>query len=368
MSRRTRLAAVLLAALFAADGAVATDGFTGSEPGCCMPGFVNAKLIGKSEPPTYPRIELNAGREGWVRISYVIDTKGVPTGLFVEASNGIERFERRALEWAADLRYEPATLNGIPVAQARNGYRITFGLGEITGLTRQFKKHYQRAHEALVENRLGDAEVHIATAAARPSLNLREEAWLATLSGRLCQAREQLECMLEAFADALAYGGESVDADVLRAVAQAKLVAELKASRFAEARRTYTSLAGLIGEETAEAQFTAAMERMDALIASADPIQLEGMLNRPGAATDGPGIWSFEPVRRRPALLEVEGAVKQLQVRCSAYSATIEPQAGRAWRLPEEWRKCHLYFFGDPGTTILVEEMPVAAVTAEPVR
>ena len=364
MTRRTPTIFAVLAALASCAHAGAAEEVTG-EPIRTIPGFVSARLIEQPPAPTYPRIELNAGREGWVRVSYVIDTSGVPTDLFVEDSNGIARFERRALEWAAGLRYEPARLDGKPVVQSENGYRIMFDLNDFAGVTRQFRKHYRQAHEALIEDRLVDAEVHITTAAARPSLNLYEEAWLATLVGRLCEARDQLECMLDAFGDALVFGKESVDAEVLRAVAQAKLVAELKSSRFAEARGTYVRLADLVGDETAEAQFGSAMERMETLIASTDPIQLEGTLERPGAATEGPGIWSFEPVRRRPALLNVDGAVSELQIRCSAHSATIEPQAGRAWRIPEEWGRCHLYFFGEPGTTLLVEEMPPATVAAQ---
>ena len=361
MPRTSQFAAVALAALVVAVGGAASE----SQPGRLYTGFASAQLIAQPPPPTYPRIELNAGREGWVRISYVIDTSGVPIELFVEDSNGIARFERRALDWAAELRYEPATLDGEPVAQAENGYQVIFRLNDFGGVTRQFKKHYRRAHEALSENRLGDAEVHIATAAARPSLNLSEEAWLATLVGRLCQEREQLECMLGSFSDALAFGTGSVDADVLRAVAQTKLVAELKSARFAAARKTYEQLIELVGREAAGAKFGAAIDRMEALIEEPDPIQLEGTLRRPGAATDGPGVWSFEPVRRRPALLSVDGAVDLLRIRCSARSVTIEPQAGRAWHIPDEWGRCRLYFFGDPGTTLLVEEMSASTVAVQ---
>ncbi len=47
--------------------------------------------------PTYPRLELNSGNQGWVRLSFVVTENGEVVDPIVTDSSGGHRFEREAL-------------------------------------------------------------------------------------------------------------------------------------------------------------------------------------------------------------------------------------------------------------------------------
>lgn len=68
-----------------------------------------------TEDPTYPPDERKAGKEGEVRLHIVVDEQGSVRTPTIDASSGPE-FTKAAIEAVRMWTFEPAKLNGQPVA------------------------------------------------------------------------------------------------------------------------------------------------------------------------------------------------------------------------------------------------------------
>jgi TonB family protein len=332
----------------------------GEETTRIVQGFVGAELIERPGPPRYPPGELQRGREGWVRVSFIVGVDGKPSDVVVEDSNGLWSFERAALGWIDGLRYRPAMLDGNPVSQAFNGYKIQFDLaGDGEGVTRRVMTIYRRGSKALREGDFEEVRAQLARADERTGLDLYEEAWLSILRGRLCDETQDLECKLAAFDAVLSFGADTLERDVLSTVATTKFAAELRSGRLRDARRTLERIRELELASDALEPLATALAEAEAVFASDTPLRLVGTLTRRSAnEASAEGLWVHAPTRRMPALMQVDGVLAALEIRCDVYQSRVEaPEVGRAWRIPESWGDCQLYFIGEPGTRLLVEEM-----------
>ena len=65
--------------------------------------------------PRYPRIVQAKGREGWVRLDFMIGTDGKAYEIAVTDSMGDGTFQRAAIGALRISTFEPAHLNGRPV-------------------------------------------------------------------------------------------------------------------------------------------------------------------------------------------------------------------------------------------------------------
>lgn len=132
------LTAVVLASVFATASARAQDGIPSGASGAkeipadASPpkpaGAVPPKVKAKVEP-VYPPEKLAAGEKAIVKLELTIDATGKVTNATVVESGGAE-FDASALEAAAKLSFEPATVDGKPVV-AKIPYRFTFDFRDI---------------------------------------------------------------------------------------------------------------------------------------------------------------------------------------------------------------------------------------------
>jgi TonB family protein len=84
------------------------------------------------EPPAYPPEAAEAGFEGECRIGLLINGAGEVGGAWISQSSGREDVDRAALEAAEATRWEPATLEGVPVS-SRLTIPYRFELGVLPG-------------------------------------------------------------------------------------------------------------------------------------------------------------------------------------------------------------------------------------------
>jgi TonB family protein len=127
--------------------------------------------------PDYPSSALNAGREGWVTVSFVISSEGDVLEPMIEQSSGGPQFERAALAAVSRWKYTPASENGVAVDQAMTQTTIRFWLERHTGASRGFVKTYQSLVELIDGQSFPKAAEILAELADNESLNRYETAW-----------------------------------------------------------------------------------------------------------------------------------------------------------------------------------------------
>lgn len=68
----------------------------------------------KITSPAYPRIQRQAGKAGWVEVSFTINASGQTSDIaVVESSEAV--FEKSALDAVAEWTFRPRTANGLPI-------------------------------------------------------------------------------------------------------------------------------------------------------------------------------------------------------------------------------------------------------------
>ena len=88
-----------------------------------------ARLL-RQRQPVYPPELLQQGIEATVRLAAVISGDGVPVDLSVLNADAVDsRFTQAALDAVSQWRYQPAKLNGHPVATATQ-IEVNFELGK----------------------------------------------------------------------------------------------------------------------------------------------------------------------------------------------------------------------------------------------
>lgn len=79
-------------------------------------------------PPSYPRSERAAGKEGFVVVGLTVDASGFVRNPQVVASTGGPNFEAAALKSIRAARYAPRFVDGEPVEVTGVTYRVVFAL------------------------------------------------------------------------------------------------------------------------------------------------------------------------------------------------------------------------------------------------
>lgn len=104
---------------------------TGTNAGTTQPvassGPTTAAVLIKSAQARYPTAALRARQEGWVQVSFTIDTDGKPTDVKVTSSQPGRVFDRAAVDAVERYRFEPAMRDGQPVTSIST-QRIDFKL------------------------------------------------------------------------------------------------------------------------------------------------------------------------------------------------------------------------------------------------
>ncbi len=71
----------------------------------------------QNHPPVYPKLSKRLKEEGTVLLSLLISAQGRIEEISIHESSGYSRLDKAALSAATKWRYEPATVNGIAIAQ-----------------------------------------------------------------------------------------------------------------------------------------------------------------------------------------------------------------------------------------------------------
>lgn len=93
------------------------------------PKIVPAKVISRA-PPRYPSRALKNGQEGWVQVSFYVNTDGVPEDITVKASEPGSTFDSAAVKSVEKWRFSPARnqTTGLPVRSTQITTKVQFRL------------------------------------------------------------------------------------------------------------------------------------------------------------------------------------------------------------------------------------------------
>lgn len=319
----------------------------------------------KRESPSYPRNAEATGDEGWVMVSYTIDTGGKVIEAMIEDSSGIASFEKAALEAVQQWQFVPARLDGTPVEQSMTRVRMTFQLPMGPhAASPNFVRRYRAIERLIVAKDLAKAGPLLTDLQDQEKHNLYEDAWFWLLKYRYLTAagtadnRAKRDCLRKA----LGYEIEYLEADEFVAASQELYRLAVEARDYSEALETFERLekSKLAKKSKRYAESHGLLEQNAAvlrkLVASDQTLSLEGKIEQYG-------YWHHTLLRRSFAIDEVMGRIEQVDIRCERCTQRFSMSTTSTWTIPESWGACRVYLNGDDGTTFTFHELPPAAVT-----
>ena len=309
--------------------------------------------------PMYPRSELRSRQQGWVDLNYVVNTEGEVIEPVVEASSGSRAFERAALNSVKRWRYEPAMLNGEPIQQCKTAVRISFAVdGSQTGVSRRFHGNYRKIEKALEKGEVDAASSALEDAFDSKGLTLGELSWLWALKARIAGMHGDRKQQLVAVRRALAVSKDWVPEELRVGLLKTRFILEIQENNLAAAMDAYSKLQAIDGADTS--QLDPVIENIQAIVESDQLLFSAAEIGGDGTCETCTSQWRYRPVRRAIEIIDIDGNLENLELRCEWKRYVDEARENVAWQIPASWGDCSVVVHGETGSTFKLVELPDA--------
>lgn len=316
-------------------------------------GFVAAQPLEK-KPPLYPE-PLNS--EGWAMLRITIAADGSVRDEHIIDALGPKVFAESALRGVAKWRYQPATMNGKPVATYLNEVSVQYRFHENTAAdySQDFMRAYDEARVYLRANKPDEVIAAMERRMKMPLL-LKEQAMGSFLLALAYAAKEDLWRAVNHIDHARVANGEYLFKSVRNdaAILQIDLYARL--GQFLDAQCLYEYLAHKDPAAAApgsEASQIAA--RIRPFIESKDPIAIDAKLVRQ-ASYDEPASWSHGLLRSTFSFASPSTPGLPFAIRCLMFEQTGKIDTTTFWDIPRGTGGCLLRVTGPADATFKVIE------------
>tara|TARA_B100000482_G_scaffold68055_1_gene47833 strand:- start:846 stop:2024 length:1179 start_codon:yes stop_codon:yes gene_type:complete len=310
--------------------------------------FTPAKPL-KRVDPKYPSQAIRKGREGWVRLSYVIDEEGRVKDPVVEDFFGSPSFKRSALSAVKKWQYNPAIKDGEPTQQCHQAVQMDFAISGKSGATRKFIKAYKDADERFNAGDVDAADEALKELLAWDTLNRYENTWLLNLESHIASKQGDVEREAQSLTRLLASNGSKrfnnmvFDEDYVAYALQRKIILDAQRGYYAEALKSYTTLQDMEAQETRIGEIAPLISQIEESIASEQNLTVPVTIG-------SDGNWFHTLVRSKFAFGNIQGELDTVEVRCDTHREKFTVAEAHVWQIPNSWGQCQVMVKGDSET------------------
>ena len=316
----------------------------------------------KRDAPEYPWSELRRGREAWVHVTYCIDETGAIQNVSILDSIGNEKFDKAAIDTVRNWAFEPAIQNGKPAWQSRNEVYIRFAIeNEDLGASRKFVRQFKKLGEYIEDGDLEQADKLFRQVYESEKLTLYE-------LGKLWAQRVRYEAKVGdyyrlnmALKRATASHGSWIEPENYIRFLKLRTQVEMHLGKYNQALHSFKDLKDAAGENAeVVTSLLPAVENLRAMIDGDRVLQISAEVRERGDCIYCNDSWDFTPVRSAFTITNIKGELASLDMRCDnkRFEAKIADLV--EWHIPDDWGKCHIQVYGEPGTTFDVLMLPNA--------
>jgi TonB family protein len=308
----------------------------------------------KRVAPKYPINAARSAREGWARLSFVIDKEGNVNNILVTETSGSKDLTKAAVKAAKQWKYTPAMENGKPVQQCVNSVQMDFRMNRngTTGATRKFISKYKKAQQALSDKDYTELEKQIASMKKSKYMHLSENNYLHLLSADYAKEQGHKDKQLSHL-NRVAMSLQSMSNDMQKlSVLYQVFSLQVELNKFKAAHITYEKLIDLPSAKPYLANLAKVMMQVDDIITGDKNLVLD--------ATIYSDFWATDLVRNEFSLVDVEGSLHSLDIRCANKRHVYTIEENSTWKIPTNWEGCRIYVFGEPKTSFKLVEHPIS--------
>lgn len=330
-------------------------------------------------PPSIARrpalIVPDLSREALVYVRFLVSAEGRPVEMEVDLERGFHSppFRQAALDYVRGMRFKPATRNGVPEIYGPVTQPFRFGIGlpkDEQGVTPEFRRELGKVQAFLKDEDYAGAQFH-AEWMLSEKVKLGYE--FAVLKAQLAQTLASVGRLDEALAAAKAATSRSTSESAGYRVGEPP--ARNDASNYLLPKQVVVPLLDLrMRLHAGRGELLAALKTYNEL-AGLEPLpadhplsvlsgQLVGLLQSgrplgfPGEVPAKAQFWSHELFHRRFTTTDVKGSLGMVHLHCRGGFLEFPYEADTSWNVPEGWDKCVVEFYGEPGATLQLVELP----------
>jgi len=310
----------------------------------------------KRVSPKYPVSAARNAREGWARLSFVIDKEGNVDNILVTETSGSQDITKAAVKAAKQWKYKPAMENGKPVQQCVNSVQMDFRMSKngngTTGVTRKFRSKYKKAQQALIDKDYKELEIQLALMKKNKNMHLSENNYFHLLSADYEKEKGQKDKQLSHL-NLVAMSLSSLPNEKQKlSVLYQTFSLQVELSEFQAAQSSYEELIKLPSAKPYLKQLEKIMTQVNDVIVGDKNIILNATINK--------DFWAADLVRNEFSLMGIEGSLHTLDVRCANKRHVYTIGESSTWKIPTSWESCSVYVFGEPKTTFQLVEHPLS--------
>ncbi|WP_371193983.1 energy transducer TonB [Glaciecola sp. SC05] len=317
--------------------------------------FTPAEIVERKNP-TYPRTAAMRSREGWVKVSYVIDEEGKVQDPVVYDHAGDSAFKRAAMSAIKGWEFKPAMKDGKPTQQCHQAVRIDFTMGDVSGASRRFVSTYKKATAFFEQGDIEQTEQLLEKLKADDDRNRYENAWLWRLDSLVARKLEDLpreqRSINRTISSAASHNvrNQTFDKDTLGYMYQRLFAVQVNRGLYAEALQTVDKIENLSNGEKLMVPIQLTVEKVKDFIASDANLFVDGQINK--------GSNFFHTLARNQfTFFEIKGQLDTVEVRCETHREKFTVAEDFVWSIPESWGQCQVLVQGDSGTRFSLVEL-----------
>ncbi|MCF2947526.1 energy transducer TonB [Paraglaciecola aquimarina] len=310
---------------------------------------ISAKPI-ERVPPKFPLRAAKQGQEGWVKMSFVIDKQGNVVEPIIEDSSGIKGFEKAAISAIKQWKYDPAIQDGKAIEQCKSTVQLDFRLQGKVGVTGKFYRKYKKINDAIAEKNYLLAEQLLNELLDKNLWNMYENDWYWLADAIYAKATNDKERELNSVSRASNGGEKTLGNDNYLYILQRKFSLQIQHQLYAYALKTYQQMQKVKGSEELIAQYTKYANNIKALISSDEILIRKASINERGHV-------NHQLTRNRFQLSNVQGPLKELEIRCDNKRSRYTAAEDSIWSIPANWGKCNVFFKGAENTKFNIVEL-----------
>lgn len=318
---------------------------------------VNAKPI-ERKPPRYPVQARQTGTEGWVLVSFIVDVDGSVKDIEILDTSIENYFEKPSLRAIEQWTYEPATIDGQPVPQAKTEVRLLFIFeGSNGGVRPHFNRRYKQAVTAIQEEDFETAEALIEELEEKKKRLIAEVGYLDVLKGTYWLAKGVEWKALRFYERALTIADNFPETNTYRNLLHQSFVLSVRQNYLLRAIRHYNRMVEVGGDLKPDDPVRQMAERIQIFLDGDTPFATQVKIFEPcSTCQEGRPFGSHSLYRNRFAITEIDGRIGELKLLCGFQNVTLAFEPDMMWNIEADWGQCDVHIYGDAGTTFKLVE------------
>lgn len=302
--------------------------------------------------PKYPVNAARSNREGWAKFSFIIEKDGSVSNVIAIDNSGSKDITLAAKKAVMKWQYEPAMENGQPIQQCVNNVRLDFRMHKngTTKVTRKFNSIYKKAKKALEEKNYTKVDEYLANLKKIKYLHMSENNFLQLLHAQYAKDIGDDALQLSHLYKVNFIENEKNSKHALSILEQ-RFNLELKLNRLKQAYRTFKRIEKHPVAKPYLESYNTVIKRVDEFVNSDKDVVVSANIRNDS-------YWQHSLVRNEFTLTSIKGKLSKMDIRCANKRHVYSIENNNTWQLPESWKQCHIFVFGENNATFNLVEHP----------